>query len=100
FAGYAGCSSRHRGGDGDVVADECSDQTVRLGSAGGHVFESVVTFALAAGIRLLAWIHLGIDEESVLEIVDPDFRRFLIGDGAEMASHLEASLVCLLHCRS
>jgi hypothetical protein len=44
------------------------------------VFERVITSAGAADIGFLVRVQPGIDEKSVLEVVDSDLRRFLIGD--------------------
>src|SRR5262249_4535144 len=57
--------------------------------------ERVVALAGAARVRLLPGVHLGVREESVLEVVDSGLDRFGIRDGAEMPGYLEAALVRL-----
>ncbi len=78
-----------------MMPDEGCDQPIRLGGAGGHLFERVVTFALATRVGFLLGVQRGIGEESVLEIVYSDLCRFLIGDGAQMARNLQTTPVCL-----
>src|SRR5258708_11391857 len=79
-----------------MMPDEHCDQTIRLGAAGHRVLERVVTSTGAARVGFLVGVQLGIYEESVLEIVYADLRRFLISDRAQMARDLEAPLVRLL----
>src|SRR5260370_24399262 len=78
-----------------MMPDQRRNQPVRLWAARRHVLERVVTSTVAAGVWFLPRVQLGIDEESVLEIVDPNLRSFRIGDRAQMAGNLESALVCL-----
>ncbi len=50
-----------------------------------------------ADVGLLAGVELGIDEESVLQIVDADRRRLAESDRAQVAGDLDAALMCRLH---
>ena len=43
-----------------------------------------------ADVRLLAGVETGVDEEAVLEVVDAEFGRLLVGDGAEMTGDLQS----------
>ena len=65
-----------------MVLDEGGDQSIRLLASGSHVFERVIAGTGRAAVGLLIRIQLGIDEEAVLKIVDPNIGRLLIGDGA------------------
>src|SRR5262249_44710660 len=78
------------------MPDERGDEPVRLGTAGSHVQEGVVASVLAALVRFLLGVQRGVFEESVLEIVDSDLRRLLVGDRAEVTRDLQTSLVRLL----
>src|SRR5262244_368567 len=78
------------------MPDERGDEPVRLGTAGSHVQEGVVASVLAALVRFLFGVERGVFEESVLEIVDSDLRRFLVRDRAEVTRDLQTSLVRLL----
>ena len=80
-----------------MMPHQRGDQPSRLGAARDCVLERVVASAVAALIRFLARVQLGVDEESVLEVVDPDLRGFRISYRAQMASNFHAMLVRLLH---
>ena len=69
-------------GDGDVVVDEELDEGGGVGAVGIHVGEGGVAVGAWAEIGLFAGIVLGVDEESVFEIVDADLGGLGVGDGA------------------
>src|SRR6267154_1814548 len=84
---------RQRGGDGYVMADECSDQVLRLRTIGFHARQSFSAGALAANVRLFIGIKLRVYEEAVFEVINAEFSGFFVGDGAEVAGYFQAALV-------
>src|SRR6267154_244867 len=84
---------RQRRCDGYVMADECGDQILRLGTIGFHARQSFSAGALAANVRLFIGIKLGVYEEAVFEVIDAEFSGFFVGDGAEVAGYFQAALV-------
>ncbi len=83
-----------------MMTDELRDQSISFGTVGNHVLERVVAPARATRVRLLVGVERRIDEEPVLEIVDPDLDRFLVGDGAQVTGNLETAPVCCLDGRA
>src|SRR6267154_188889 len=84
---------RQRGCDGYVMADECGDQVLRLGTIGFRASQSFSAGALAANVRLFIGIKLRVYKEAVFEVIDAGFSGFFVGDGAEVASFFQPTFV-------
>src|SRR6267154_1632907 len=84
---------RQRGGDGYVMADECGDQVLRLGTIGFHARQSFSAGTLAANVGLFIGIKLRVYKEAVFEVIDAEFSGFFVGDGAEVASYFQPTFV-------
>src|SRR5215469_849122 len=69
------------------MADERREKVICLLRT--HVLESVIAATIAALVGLLTRIELRIDEEAVLQTIDPDLRGFLVVDRAEVSQHLQ-----------
>src|SRR5258705_316745 len=89
---------RQRRCDGYVMADECGDQILRLGTIGFHARQSFSAGALAANVRLFIGIKLRVYEEAVFEVIDAEFSGFFVGDGAEVAGYLQAAFLSGINC--
>ena len=63
------------------------------------MLQRVVTSAIAAHIRLLSRIKLRVHRKSMLQIINPQLRRFLITDRAQMPGHLNIVFVRLVDRR-
>ncbi len=82
--------------DRDVVIDEQLDERVGGRASRRHRGDRRITESVGAFVRLLAGVELRVDEEAVLEIVDPERHRLRISDRAQMTGDLEMMPVRLV----
>ena len=79
-----------------MLADQFFDQSLGVRTGRIHVLEGGSASGGGADIRLLARIELGVDPETVLEVVDAEVRGFGIGDRTKVPGDLQSTAVGLL----
>ena len=79
-----------------MMVDQQLDQRIGRRAARLHRQQASACRSVGAFVGLLAGIELGVDEETVLEIVDPELDRLGIGDRAQMPGDLQVAPVRLV----
>src|SRR6185437_2339964 len=85
--------------DGDVVRHEILNQAFGVAALRVHRVQRGEAVGFGALVRRLAGIVLGVDEETVLEVVDADRGGFAVGDRAQVTGDLQPQAVRLVHRR-
>lgn len=80
-----------------MMIRQSSDQILCFRTIGIHMFKSVVAHTRAALIRLFARIELRVHKKTVLQVIDAQLRRFLIGHRAQVPGDLDPTFMSCLN---
>ena len=101
LASERGFEDREGARDGYVVGHQKLIRASASRAVRCHPGERGAAGLTRANVGLLVRIELCVDEETMLKVVDPEFRGFRIGNGAQVPGHLEVQLVrCVIAAAS